>query len=442
MQAVRQTSVFEISPTLVTGDTVSIEIGSGSVSQAFLTTDTDTVDAFVAQLDLLSMFSATYDSGTRAVTLVSETPGTSFTVGKLTVSPTSVSGTNLTPASAEARASVTVTVGSVPTVPMALVLGACTVTVSGGLSINASSADCSDGAAEIDPTGISSTDTFAQLLRGISGYSYSGGIALSVSGSGSDIVLTRSTAQVGTAQIPASAENLDLSPNADFSFAHAPIAEAVAQVDSVTIPRALVAGDALSLTLSGVTFVQNVGATPATDFANFISNLDALSDYAVSGDYGTRTITVTSENPGESFGGLQASVSHASNSRTVVSAVGAVAQRDSFTLPHAPILGETITVTVNGTPYSQSFDTDSATTLNGLVSTLTLGGVVNASLTGSTTVILEAAAAGTPFTVGGVQVLSNTAPAQVTANVVAGAQKDTLTVPFVPVSGDTISVTV
>jgi hypothetical protein len=203
----------------VPGDTVSIEIGSGSVSQTFLTTDSDTVDAFVAQLDLLSMFSATYDSGTRAITLVSENAGESFSVGKLTVSPTSVSGTNLTPASAEDRASVTATVDSVPTVPMALVLGSCTVTVSGGLVINASSSDCSDGSAEIDPTGISSTDTFAQLLRGISGYSYSGGIALSVSGSGSDIVLTRSTAQVGTAQIPASAENLDLSPNADFSFA-------------------------------------------------------------------------------------------------------------------------------------------------------------------------------------------------------------------------------
>lgn len=188
---------------------------------------------------------------------------------------------------------------------MVLAIGDCSVTVSGSIAIDASSSDCSDGAAEIDSAAVSSTDMLAQLLRGISGYSYDGGTVLSVTGTGSRLVLTRTTAQSGTVNVAVTATNEDLSPNLDFSWTNNVATEATAESQSIVLPRSLVAGDALSLTLDGATYVQNVTATPASDFANFVTNLDGLSAFAVSGNYGTRTVTVTSTVPGTSFALLQ-----------------------------------------------------------------------------------------------------------------------------------------
>ncbi len=349
VQAVKQTSRFQIAPAIVSGDSVSVEIGSGAVTQAFDTDESATVSAFVTQLDNLSMVDASYDSGTRTVTLSSQVAGDSFHVGEVSVASAGFSGSVSTLAAPETRASATVDVLAVPAGKMVLALGDCSVTVSGSVSIDASSSDCSDGAAEIDSAAIASTDMLAQLLRGISGYSYESGNALAVSGTGSQIVLTRATAQSGTLAIPVSATNEDLSPNLDFSWTNGPAVEAVAESQSIVLPRELVSGDALSVTLDGATYVQNVTSNPSADFANFVSNLDGLSAFAVNGDYGTRTITVVSTNAGTSFALLQGALSYAAPSSTVASAVAAVAQKDAFTLPHLPVAGETVTVTVQGT---------------------------------------------------------------------------------------------
>ncbi|MFB0964802.1 MAG: Ig-like domain-containing protein, partial [Patescibacteria group bacterium] len=331
---------------------------------------------------------------------------------------------------------------AVPAGKMVLAIGDCSVTVSCSVTIDASSSDCSDGAAEIDSAAVSSTDMLAQLLRGISGYSYEAGTLLSVSGSGSQVILTRATAQTGTGDIVVTATNEDLSGNSDFSWSNNASAEATAQTDSIVLPRNLVAGDALSLTLDGATYVQNVTGTPATDFTNFVSNLDGLSNFAVTGDYSTRTITVTSTVPGTSFAALQGGLSHSAASTTVTSAVAAVAQKDSFTLPHLPVAGETVSAVVDSVSYSQAFVTDGTTTLQNLASAITAGGTVTASLTGTTTVELLATVAGVPFTVGNIEITGTTAPVQVTANGTAVAQKDSITVPFAPAAGDTFSVTV
>lgn len=287
------------------GDVLSVEIGSGTVSQAFDTDEATTIAAFVTQLDNLSLVDATYDSATRTVTLVSNLPGDTFHVGDVSVASATFTGTVLSASSPETRASVTVNALSVPAGKMVLAIGDCSVTVSGSIAIDASSSDCSDGTAEIDSAAISSTDMLAQLLRGISGYSYEAGTVLSVTGTGSQIVLTRATAQTGTGDIAVTATNEDLSGNSDFSWSNNVATEATAQSDSIVLPRDLVAGDALSLTLDGATYVQNVAATPAADFANFVTNLDGLSAFAVTGDYSTRTITVTSTVPGTSFATLQ-----------------------------------------------------------------------------------------------------------------------------------------
>ncbi|MDQ1344085.1 MAG: SH3b protein, partial [Patescibacteria group bacterium] len=47
VQAVKQTSRFDIAPSIVAGDSLSVVIGSGSVTQAFSTDDSTTVAAFV-----------------------------------------------------------------------------------------------------------------------------------------------------------------------------------------------------------------------------------------------------------------------------------------------------------------------------------------------------------------------------------------------------------
>lgn len=368
--------------------------------------------------------------------------GDVFHVGEISVASSAFTGSVLVASAPETRASVTVNALSVPTGKMVLAIGDCSVTVSGSVTIDASSSDCSDGTAEIDSAAVSSTDMLAQLLRGISGYSYEAGTVLTVTGTGSQLVLTRASAQTGTGEISVTSTNEDLSTNLDFSWTNNAATEAVAESQSIVLPRNLVSGDALSLTLDGATYVQNVTATPSADFANFVTNLDGLTAFAVTGDYGTRAITVTSAVPGTSFAVLGGAISFAAASTTVTTAVAAVAQKDAFTLPHLPVAGETVSVTVDGTGYAEPFDTDGTTTLQNLVSAINAGGAVTASLTGSTTVELVAATAGTAFTVGGVEVTGTTAPVSVTANGLAVAQKDTITVPFAPAAGDTFTVTV
>lgn len=195
------------------------------------------------------------------------------------------------------------------------------------------------------------------------------------------MVLTRASSQSGTVAIPVSATNEDLSPNLDFVWTNNVADEADAESQSIVLPRDLVAGDVLSLALDGATYVQNVASNPAGDFANFVTNLDGLSGFAVTGDYATRTITVTSTVAGSSFALLQGNLSYGASSSTVASAVAAVAQKDAFTLPHLPVAGETVKVTVNGTEYVQAFSTDGTTTLQNLASAITSGGAVTASLT-------------------------------------------------------------
>jgi hypothetical protein len=80
VQAVNQTSRFVVAPTLIAGDTVSVSIGTGTVSQSFTTNDSTTLAALTATLDARSDVSATLDVPTRTVTLVSQASGGTFTL--------------------------------------------------------------------------------------------------------------------------------------------------------------------------------------------------------------------------------------------------------------------------------------------------------------------------------------------------------------------------
>lgn len=174
-------SRFSIAPAIVAGDAVSVEIGSGTISQSFVADEASTVSAFVTQLDNLSIVDASYDSGTRTVTLSSQVAGDVFHVGEVSVVSAGFTGSVLSLAAPETRASVEIDVTAVPAGKMVLAVGDCSVTVSGSVTVDASSSDCSDGAAEIDSAAVSSVDMLAQLLRGISGYAYESGTSLAVS---------------------------------------------------------------------------------------------------------------------------------------------------------------------------------------------------------------------------------------------------------------------
>jgi hypothetical protein len=230
--------------------------------------------------------------------------------------------------------------------------------------------------------------------------------------------------------------------SADFTAVPNVPSVAVAQVSTISLPRTLVSGDTFGFAIDSVTYTQNVTSVPATDFATFVANISALPDVDVVGNFASGSFTVTATTPGTAFTLSGGTISHAASSQTVVSAVAAVAQKDSFTLPASPVSGDSITVIVNGTSVTQSFVTNAAATLSGLVAQINGIGSVVATLSGSTTVVLDAAVPGTAFTVGSVQVNNSTAPVNVTSNVVAVAQVSTLTVPFTPVSGDAFAVSI
>jgi len=50
------------------------------------------------------------------------------------------------------------------------------------------------------------------------------------------------------------------------------------QVDTITLPRGLVDGDILSLSISGVLISQNIGASTGTNLDNFVNILNLIEN--------------------------------------------------------------------------------------------------------------------------------------------------------------------
>lgn len=184
---------------------------------------------------------------------------------------------------------------------------------------------------------------------------------------------------------------------------------AVAQVDSVTVPRDLVAGDVLSISLSGSTLASAAfSGTEADTLNELTAGIDVLS--GVSATVSGKTITVTAEVPGVPFELLPLSLTGNVPTTITQANVAPVAKVDRIDLP-VTVSGDVLSTTLDGAPVSVNFAGTSDATASALASALAASGTVTATASGSS-VTVTAAVPGTPFTLGNVAI-SNTASATV-----------------------------
>lgn len=214
----------------------------------------------------------------------------------------------------------------------------------------------------------------------------------------------------------------------------------IQQVETLDVPRTLVLGDSVSLTVSGSVVTQNFQvshqatmnalASLASALPNVTATFDSVNNRIVFG------ISTTNATP------VSITVDKAPVSGTnVVANVVAVAQIARVDVPQQLIAGDVVSLSVAGSGVTVSFSGSDAATLASLTAAIDALPAVTASLSGRS-VTVTAAVAGSAFGISNLTVVSSdVAAAPVVANVVPVSQVErlTLTRPIFP--GDVVALT-
>ena len=184
---------------------------------------------------------------------------------------------------------------------------------------------------------------------------------------------------------------------------------------------------------------QNIGTATGTDFDNFVSTLNLIEN--ISALRVGNTITLTAQTPGTPFTLNYGRLTNLSQSILSVSNDAGRVEIQSLSLPAYLQNGNSLSFGVDSTTLTGTFTTNVATTFNGIIASSPIAGIVF-SASGANDLIITSTALGTLFQVNPLSITTGFSPATLTGNVVAQYQKDTLTLPFTPTSGDVISVTV
>lgn len=236
----------------------------------------------------------------------------------------------------------------------------------------------------------------------------------------------------------------------------------VAQVDTVTLAGTIEAGDVYTVNVEGNAFSHTVLAadTLSTIRDSLVNNINLSSAVQVTAAAsGTDALTLTADTAGTSF-----TSSASTTNRTPV------AQVDNVTLTGTYAAGDTISVTINGTAVNYTVDStdmsvngdgtggvvagNSTTAYNNittkLAAAINANGTVNTAVTAAATgggggvITITSDNAGTAFTnITSATLASSTSTASTpTANVVAVAQVDNVTMTGTFAPGEDVSVNV
>lgn len=220
---------------------------------------------------------------------------------------------------------------------------------------------------------------------------------------------------------------------------------AVAQQNEITLPRDLVPGDNLSLTISGITLTQNFNTDSLTTAGLFNTQIDALPEVTSVFGSGSKKFTITSETPWVPF-----AISNLTITRspivptTTVANVVAVAQVSEVNMPQALFTGDVINFTLGWVGVTTNFAIDKNTTLTNFANQITALTSANGVYDNvNNKVVMTAKVAGQAFTMSNFVITSNgIVPANIQPNIVPVAQVDTINFPRPIYSDETIHLTI
>lgn len=193
----------------------------------------------------------------------------------------------------------------------------------------------------------------------------------------------------------------------------------------------------LSVNVDGVDFNQSFLIDSATSIANLATNINNLPhlDTSVLG----QTITIVATNAGTAFTLGNLSLVHTSSlSQSIANATGAIATQNLAFAANF-VAGDQVQVTVNGTPTTTSFTTDSATTLGNVATAISSIAGVSATASGANSIDIFATTTGASLLVSQAKVTNTIGSVVNQANVLAVAQSDELTLLYDLGAGMTIT---
>lgn len=422
---VKQKNTYSFHASELPGDVFSVTINSTTVTGSTLTGVVNAMNSANLGVDA-SLVGQNME-------VLAHTGGVAFTASDMTLASSDFTGSSTLPVS-EIRAMASVDLNFLPIDGESLSVGNCIIAFNTGAVVDT---DCSDNSASIDVTGQSSLTLLSAVLRGISGITYDDGVSTGVTlvsgGTGTGMTFTRSSTQVGILTIP-------LVITGAFGNGSTSIPTVgTTQVDTIILPRSLASGDTLALSISGQLVSQNIGTSTGADFDNFVNTLNLIENISAvrAGD----TITLTAKTAGTPFTLDFGRLTHLTQSILSVSNdVGRVEQQ-SLNFPAYIMNGDNLSFGVDGTTLTGTFTSDVATTFASIIASSPITGITF-SMSGSNDLLITSTVPGVLFQVNPLSITSGFSPATLTGNTVALYQKDTLTLPFDPISGDSISVTV
>lgn len=250
----------------------------------------------------------------------------------------------------EVKATRTLTVGALPGNNETITIGTCVVTYASSTGATNDELNCNDNAAAIDrDTGAENTPRTASdivgIMRTLINVSDTGHGALTVSGSGSDVIFTTTGTETsataitftdGTAgDITSTASTVGVIP--------------VAQINTITIGGTVETGDVFTATLPTVGAVTYTVASSDTTTANIATGLNAAiqassgyASQAFTSAASTNTVILTAKTAGTGFTQTSSAANRA-----------AVAQVVVFT-PSSVAGGYDYVITINGTKYTST----------------------------------------------------------------------------------------
>lgn len=274
------------------------------------------------------------------------------------------------------------------------------------------------------------TDTTMTLLGGLIDNGTSAGA--SYSGTTKTLRLTAKQAGVG---FPV---NVQLDGESISPVVLTPNTASGAQIDQFVVPRSLVTGETISLTLGGTGVTTNFATDTTTTLANLAALIDALPGVSAVG--GPTTVTISAEVAGVPFTLSSLAIAMNVSNTNIVANVPAQTQIMQVTVPRNLVDGDNLSITVGSGTITQAYTGSEAVTMNGFISAINaLPGV---SATGSAlTVTVSAEVAGIPFTLSNLSLVSTQSPTITVNNVSPVAQVSAVDMPTFIV-GDIASITV
>ncbi len=419
---VKQTNTIDFSANIISWDTISLNVDGNNLTQGFNSNEATTLQDLNTQIDNLSTVVSTLSWKT--ISIEATTAWNWFSVWTITTTWANINSVNTQSWVLETKASVFFDFNSLTSTWDYVNLWDCNIAFTGWAW---NDFDCSDNVANIDSANILDIATLTALVKSVYGISDITEWSLVLSWTWNKVIATASNWINGNI-------NFSYSGWVDaLSVIDQAWVTAQNQIDTLTLPRDFALWDTFKTVINWITVTQNYLSSSWVSFDNLVSQIDALPDLSATGS--NNVITITSD-LNKIFNISSTSFENTISSTLVISNVVAVAEKKIINFPSTILPNDLIEISVDTTVVSATWS------LSDLAINITSSTQVNASLSWSLGLVLEAKNAWNSFSVDSLKITNNSSVTPIDLNISSQAQVDDLTIPFSVSSWDDLVVNV